>query len=80
MSSSVQVAVVPAKTSTGHQDITTTDLKGATPKAVMFLYSHAISNGAITANESFGLVFEWRYKLFPNWSVRKRYKMSSING
>lgn len=52
----VAVAVAAAATSTGTQDITTTDLGGATPKAALFLYSRAASDGTITAHAgaSFG--------------------------
>ena len=37
---------VSANTSTGTQDITTSDLGGKTPKAVLFLYNYAVGVGA----------------------------------
>jgi len=53
----VAVAVAAAKTSTGTQSITTTDLGGLTPKAALFIYSRGTSDGATAADGagSFGV-------------------------
>jgi len=52
----IAIAVAAANTSTGNQDFTTTDMGGATPKGVIFLYSRSPADGTITADSgaSFG--------------------------
>jgi hypothetical protein len=66
----VAVAVAAAKTSTGNQDITTTDLGGETPKACLFLYSRASANGTVTADAgaSFGMTDGVNQCAFAMWA------------
>lgn len=46
----VRIARVAANTSTGNQDITTTDLGGLTPKGVLLVMTHATVNGVAADN------------------------------
>jgi hypothetical protein len=51
------VTVVAAATATGNQDITTADLGGQTPKAVIFFYSRSPADGTITDHA--GAAYGW---------------------
>jgi hypothetical protein len=66
MSATYGVAVVAAKTSVGTQDITSTDLGGATPVAALFFFSRSAANGVVSTDsqEHYGAtdgVNQWAY-------------------
>lgn len=72
----VAIAVVAAKTSTGTQDIINNNtipgggLGGATPKAVLFLYSRAGADGTVTADagSSFGFADATSQRAFASFA------------